>query len=190
MRPSSWSVPVIVLLLVGLPYPTASCAGANLALRMTNSGYLDGPGVSVMLYDDNYSPIFFDQKDAAMQIILHGHRIATNGSVRLLPTPEQWDVIPHLIERKADKAHDRLTAFVSYPAYHFYYHVVVAAEPGGLRVSVNLDKPLPKTLVGRAGFNLELLPSIYSDKAYSVDDEEFGVFPRSPEARIITAAPR
>ncbi|MGH8294008.1 MAG: glycoside hydrolase family 9 protein [Steroidobacteraceae bacterium] len=159
-------------------------------MRVTKSGYLDGRGVSVMLYDDNYSPIFFDQKDAAMQIILHGHRIATNGSVRLSPTPEQWDPIPHLIGHRADRAHDRLTASVSYPAYHLRYHVVVAAEPGGVRVSVNLDEPLPRTLVGRVGFNLELLPSIYVDKAYSVDDRVFGVFPRSPEDRMTVAPPR
>lgn len=176
-------------LLIG-PLQCLPARAAGLAMKVTDSGYLDAPGVSVMLYDDNYSPIFFDQKDAAMQIILHGHRIATNGSVRLLPTPEQWDVIPHLIRRQADKAHDRLTAFVSYPAYHLYYHVVVAAEPGGIRVSVNLDKPLPQTLVGRAGFNLELLPSIYMDKAYATDDNRFGIFPRSPEDRMTVAPPK
>jgi hypothetical protein len=159
-------------------------------MKVTDSGYLDAPGVSVMLYDDNYSPVFFDQKDAAMQIILHGQRIATNGSVRLLPTPEQWDVIPHLIARHIDKQHDRLTADVAYPAYHFHYHVVVSAEAGGVRVSVNLDEPLPPALVGRAGFNLELLPSLYMDKAYAVDGKEFGVFPRSPEAQMTVAPPR
>ena len=177
------------LTLIGL----FSCRAAfadGLALRVTDSGYLDAPGVSVMLYSDNYSPIFFDQKDAAMQIILHGHRIATNGSVRLLPTPEQWDLIPHLDGRQADKEHERLTADVSYPAYHLSYHVVVAAEPGGVRVSVNLDKPLPEALVGRAGFNLEFLPSIYMDKAYEVDNKVFGVFPRSPEDAMIQVPPR
>ena len=173
-----------------VPLQCLAASGAGLTMKVTDSGYLDAPGVSVMLYDDNYSPIFFDQKNAAMQIILHGHRIATNGSVRLLPTPEQWDVIPHLIRHRADKAHGRLTAFVSYPQYHLYYHVVVAAEPGGVRVSVNLEKPLPPTLVGRAGFNLELLPSIYMDKAYAVDDKVFGVFPRSPEAQMTVAPPR
>ena len=87
MRPRSWSVPAMLLFVGGLRCLPAS--GADLAMKVTDSGYLDAPGVSVMLYDDNYSPVFFDQKDAAMQIILHGQRIATNGSVRLLPTPEQ-----------------------------------------------------------------------------------------------------
>ncbi|MDE2263585.1 MAG: glycoside hydrolase family 9 protein [Gammaproteobacteria bacterium] len=188
MRTRSRIALAMALLLGSLQCLAAPDPG--LTLKVTDSGYLDAPGVSVMLYDDNYSPIFFDQKDAAMQIILHGHRIATNGSVRLLPTPEQWDAIPHLISRQADKAHERLTAFVSYPAFHFYYHVVVAAEPGGVRVSMNLEKPLPQALIGRAGFNLELLPSIYMDKAYAVDGKAFGVFPRSPEAEMTVAPPR
>jgi hypothetical protein len=181
----------ILLLMAVLIAPLQSLAApdADLTLKMTASGYLDAPGVSVMLYDDNYSPIFFDQKNAALQIILHGNRIATNGSLRLLPTPEQWDPIPHLIARRADAQHDRLIATGSYPEYHLRYHVVVAAEPGGVRISVNLDQPLPPTLVGRAGFNLELLPSLYMDKAYAVDDKTFGVFPRSPESRMAAVPP-
>ncbi|MGA7522654.1 MAG: glycoside hydrolase family 9 protein [Acidobacteriaceae bacterium] len=159
-------------------------------MKVTDNGYLNGRGVSVMLYDDAYSPVFFDQKDAATQIILHGHRIATNGSVRLLPTPEQWDVIPTIQSHQADKQHDRLTASLAYPAYHLEYQVVVAAEPGGVRVSVNLDHPLPATLADRAGFNLEFLPSIYMDQAYEVDNKTFGVFPRYPEDRITTAPPK
>ena len=190
MRPRFWSVPVILFLLAALRCLAAAGADAELALKMTDNGYLDGPGVSVMLYDDDYSPIFFDQKDAAMQIILHGHRIATNGSVRLSPTPEQWDAIPHLIARHADKGHNRLSAAVAYPEYGLHYHVVVAAEPGGVRVTVNLDEPLPRTLAGKAGFNLELLPSIYMDKAYAADGRVFGFFPRSPEDRMTVVPPR
>ncbi|MGA7541111.1 MAG: glycoside hydrolase family 9 protein [Steroidobacteraceae bacterium] len=165
-------------------------ADAALTMHLTDNGYLDAPGVSVMLYSDTYSPVFFDQKDSAMQIILHGARIATDGSVRLLPTPEQWDLVPHLIARQADKQHERLTARVSYPAFHLKYQVVVAAEPGGVRVSVNLDRPLPATLLGRAGFNLEFLPSIYMDRSYEIDGKVFGVFPRTPEDRMISVAPR
>lgn len=162
----------------------------GLNLKVTDSGYLSARGVSVMLDTDTYSPIFYDQKDAGMQIILHGHRIATNGSVRLLPTPEQWDRIPHFEARHADKEHDRLTADLSYPEFHLKYQIIVAAEPGGMRVSVNLDTPLPATLAGRTGFNLEFLPSIYVDKAYEVDEKVFGVLPRYPEDRITTAAPK
>ncbi len=176
------------LMVLSLSRPVFGAAA--LQMKVTDSGYLDARGVSIMLFNDNYSPVFFDQKDAGMQIILHGHRIATNGSVRLMPTPEQWDAIPQSKGHQADQAHDRLTADLAYPAYNFNYQVVVAAEPGGVRVSVNLDKPLPALLLGRAGFNLEFLPSIYEDKSYAVDGRQFGVLPRYPEDRMTTAPPR
>ena len=160
-----------------------------LRLKMSRLGYLAAPGFNVMLYNDNYSPVFFDQKDAAMQIIQYDRRIATNGSVRLMPTPEQWDVIPHLRRRIVDRKHNRLTAVMAYPAYHLNYRVVVSAEPGGVRVSVNLKRPLPAALVGRAGFNLEFLPSIYMDKDYVVDGRRYGMFPRYPEERMAKVPP-
>lgn len=184
------NIAVISAVLAAVVSALSSAHAADLQMKVTDSGYLDARGVSIMLYANSYSPVFFDQKDAAMQIILHGNRIATNGSLRLLPTPEQWDAIPTIKAHQADKDHDRLTADLSYPEYHLDYHVVVAAEPGGVRVSVNLDQPLPTSLVGRAGYNLEFLPSIYMDKAYVVDNKIFGVMPRYPEDRMTTAPPK
>ena len=143
MRPPLQTIlPLSSLLLLSLALP-AFGADPSLAMKVTAGGYLDARGVSIMLYDDAFSPVFFDQKDAGMQIILHGNRIATNGSLRLLATPEQWDAIPTIKAHKPDKEHDRLTADLSYSDYHLDYHVIVAAEPGGVRVSVNLDQPLP-----------------------------------------------
>lgn len=168
----------------------ASGAAPAVQMKVTPNGYLDARGVSIMLYDSAFSPVFFDQKDAGLQIILHGNRVATNGSLRLLATPEQWDPIPTIKAHQPDREHDRLTADLSYPDYHLDYHVVVAAEPGGVRVSVNLDRPLPEILVGRAGYSLEFLPSIYIDKAYVVDNKVFGVMPRYPEDKMTTAPPR
>ena len=171
-------------------FSSVGAFGAQLKMKVTHNGYLRGRGVSVMLYDDAYSPVFFDQKDSAMQMILHGHRVATNGSVRLSPTPEQWGPIPTILSHKADASKDELTAHLSYPAYGLSYEVVVSAEPGGMKVTVNLDKPLPADLVGKAGFNLEFLPSIYEDKAYEVDDRTFGVMPRYPESKMTADPPK
>jgi endoglucanase len=63
--------------------------GADVALKVTDKNYLDTQGFSVFLYDSTYHPVFVDQKNTAMEMILHGQRIATNGDVRLMPTPEQ-----------------------------------------------------------------------------------------------------
>src|SRR5579871_3481428 len=130
-------------------------SGADFAMKVTDKNYLDTRGFSVFLYDSTYHPVFVDQKNTAMEMILHDQRIATNGDVRLMPTPEQWDLVATLKDRRADKTNSRLTADLAFPTFDFSYTLEVAAEPGGVKVSINLDKPLPQKLAGRAGFNLE-----------------------------------
>jgi endoglucanase len=166
-----------------------SLFGADFAMRVTDKNYLDTQGFSVFLYDSTYHPVFVDQKNTAMEMILHGQRIATNGDVRLMPTPEQWDLVATLKGREADKANNRLTANLAFPIFDFSYTLEVAAEPGGVKVSINLDKVLPQKLAGRAGFNLELLPSIYMGKAYLVDGTKAGIFPRTPNDPMIKVMP-
>ena len=164
-------------------------SAADFAMKVTDKNYLDTQGFSVFLYDSTYHPVFVDQKNTAMEMILHGQRIATNGDVRLMPTPEQWDLVATLKDRHADKANNRLTADLAFPTFDFSYTLEVAAEPGGVKVSINLDKPLPQKLAGRAGFNLEFLPSIYMGKAYLVDGTKAGIFPRTPNDPMTKVLP-
>jgi endoglucanase len=166
-----------------------SLFGADFAMTVTDKNYLDTQGFSVFLYDSTYHPIFVDQKNTAMELILHGQRIATNGDVRLMPTPEQWDLVATLKGRQPDKANNRLTANLAFPTFDLSYTLEVAAEPGGVKVSINLDKPLPEKLAGRAGFNLEFLPSLYMGKAYLVDGTKAGIFPRTPNDPMVKVLP-
>ncbi len=177
----------VCLLLVLISAPGLS--GSDFAMKVTDKNYLDTRGFSVFLYDSTYHPVFVDQKNTAMEMILHGQRIATNGDVRLMPTPEQWDLVATLKGRHADKANSRLTADLAFPNFDFSYTLEVAAEPGGVKVSINLDKPLPQKLAGRAGFNLEFLPSIYMGKAYLVDGTKAGIFPRTPNDPMTKVLP-
>jgi endoglucanase len=166
-----------------------SLFGADFVMSVNDKNYLDTQGFSVFLYDSTYHPVFVDQKNTAMEMIFHGQRIATNGDVRLMPTPEQWDLVATLKGRQADKTNNRLTANLAFPAFDLSYTLEVAAEPGGVKVSINLDKPLPQKLAGRAGFNLEFLPSIYMGKAYLVDGTKAGIFPRTPNDPMDKALP-
>jgi len=168
---------------------SASIFGGDFAMTVTDKNYLDTQGFSVFLYDSTYHPVFVDQKNTAMEMILHGQRIATNGDVRLMPTPEQWDLVATLKGRQADKTSNRLTANLAFPSFDLSYTLEVAAEPGGVKVTINLDKPLPEKLAGRAGFNLEFLPSIYMGKAYLVDGSKAGIFPRTPDDAMVKVLP-
>jgi endoglucanase len=184
---SMWSRSYAVLLvciLVSLPV-----FSADMQVKVNDKGYLDAQGFSAILYQSTYHPVFVDQKNTAMEMILHGQRIATNGDVRLVPTPEQWDLVATLKGRDADKANNRLTANLAFPTFDLSYTLEVAAEPGGIKVSINLDKPLPEKLAGRAGFNLEFLPSIYMGKSYLVDGTKAGIFPRTPNDQMVKVLP-
>ena len=80
---------------------------ADFAMQVADNDYLSTQGFNVMLYDNTFHPVFVDEKNTAMQMILHGERIATNGDVRLMPTPEQWDLVAQLKGRHADKEHNQ-----------------------------------------------------------------------------------
>jgi endoglucanase len=179
---------IFVFLLVALT-SGSSLFGAEVAMKVTDKNYLDAQGFSVFLYDSTYHPVFVDQKNTAMEMILHGQRIATNGDVRLMPTPEQWDLVATLKGRHADKDNNRLTADLAFPTFDLSYTLSVEAEPGGVKVTINLDKPLPEKLAGRAGFNLEFLPSIYMGKAYLVDGSKAGIFARTPNDPMVKVMP-
>jgi hypothetical protein len=152
-------------------------------IRLSEQETFEAQGLSVLLYHNAFHGVFSDQKLSGLELILHGERIATNGDVRLLPTPEQWDPIPRFKERKQDRAANRLSAYCAYPDRGLDYRIEVVAEANGLRVSVHLDRPLPEALLGKAGFNLEFLPTAYFGKSFMLDDG-FGVFPRHPNGAM------
>src|SRR6201996_9841499 len=103
--PSMLSRIAVGLLVVLTSSP--SLFGSDFGMKVTDKNYLDTQGFSVFLYDSTYHPVFVDQKNTAMEMILHGSRIATNGDVRLMQTPDQWNLFPTLKGPGADKANNR-----------------------------------------------------------------------------------
>lgn len=162
---------------------TLSAAASGPGLALSRAETLEGRGVSVIVEQNHFSPIFFDEKNAGIQIILHGDRIATDGEVRLNPTPEQWDPVPSFVSRTRGSEPNQLVVRSSYPAAGLDYRVEVTAEGDGFRIAVNLERPLPAKLVGKAGFNLDFLPTAYFGKTYMMDSAP-GLFPRNPDGPI------
>ena len=163
---------------VAILVPILSLSGFDLKLGPQDT--LDSHGLTVLLFHNAYHSVFGDQKMSGLEMILHEQRIATNGDVRLSPTPEQWDAIPEFKERKRGPGENELTAYCTYPGHDLSYHIDVRPEADGFRVAVELDQPLPAELVGKAGFNLEFLPSTYFGKTFLMDDAP-GIFPRHPD---------
>ncbi len=62
-----------------------------------NNRYLSTVGsnaFNVFMYDNTFSGTFGDQHMGGIEFSLNGTRIATNGDMHMLPTPEQWDATP------------------------------------------------------------------------------------------------
>ena len=146
------------------------CAGltahAGTGLRLSEAGYFSKPGLDVLAFSNVYDGNFSDAKIAGLELIHHGVRTATNGDVRLAPTPEQWDAAATLLERKVDPASGAVTTRMRFDAEDFEYSVRVAPRGDGVAIQVLLDRPLPQALAGKAGFNLEFLPSAYFGRAW------------------------
>lgn len=152
-------------------------------LTLNDSSYFETRGLNVMVFSNWYNGLFSDSKMSGVEIIHHGVRTATNGDVRLDPTPEQWDAIPQFVKRNVDRESNRIEAFLKYPEYNFTYSVSAEARAGGIVLAVNIDSPLPPQLEGRAGFNLEFLPSAYFQKTYFMDNKS-GTFPVYPSSAM------
>jgi len=150
----------------------------NETLRLNELGYFETRGLNILVFSNEYDVMFQDAKMAGVEIIHHGVRTVTNGDVRLDPTPEQWDSISKLVERKIQKD-NRIEVNRFYSSYDFYYKIIAEGIKNGIRLAVYIEKPLPKELEGRAGFNLEFLPSAYFEKSYLMDGKT-GIFPLYP----------
>ena len=166
-------LPTLLLTFLAFSIPSWS----NSDLHLTAHQALETQGLTVLLFHNSYHHVFGDQKMSGLEIILHDQRIATNGDVRLSATPAQWDPIPDFRSRDRGPGPDEISAVCAYQDRGPEYHINVKPEPGGFRVAVRLDKPLASDLVGKAGFNLEFLPSVYFGKSYVIDNNP-GIFPR------------
>jgi hypothetical protein len=154
-------------------------------LKLNDLGYFETRGLDVLVFSNQYNGYFFDEKTAGIELIHHGVRTATNGAVRLRSTPEQWDLVPMLVNKKVDRQNNSIEVELQYKKYNFDSKVVVTAKDQGVMIDVFLDKPLPKELEGHAGFNLEFLPSAYFEKTYFMDGRP-GIFPKYPAGPVVT----
>ena len=115
-------------------------------LQLNDLGYFETPGVNIFVYSNQYTGMFNDEKNAGIEIIHHGVRTSTGGAVRLQNTPEQWDLVPGVIDRKVDKSTNTISLGLRYKDYDFDSRISVTPKDNGVLITVILDKPLPENL--------------------------------------------
>jgi endoglucanase len=182
------------LLLASIVVPTLFAQGTG--LHLNKKEYFEAPGINVMAFQDIYP----DGHQGGVSIIQNGVRVATNGDVRLDPAPGQWQPMPKQDAREVDAASNTITTTLSYPDptknrtgfnpidypdLNFTYKVRVHGEGNSIRVTVDLDKPIPAAFLGKVGFNFELFPNDLFGRSWYLGSTS-GIFPRQangPETR-------
>ena len=164
------------VLALALALPAVALAEAPV---LNEQEYFHKRGLDVLAFSNYYDGLFSDSKHAGVELIHHGVRTATNGDVRLSPTPEQWDPVALMVDRKVDTRTSTVTTRLGYAAHDFEYDIRVSPAGEGVKLQVVFDQPLPRSLEGKAGFNLEFLPSAYWGKSW-VSDTGSGQLPLYP----------
>ncbi len=145
-------------------------------LVLNDKGYFERQGVNFLVFSNAFTGGFNDEKNAGIEIIHHGVRTVQGGAVRLSKTPEQWDLVPQST-RRVNQANNSIEVTMRFNDYNFASRVVATAKGNAVELSLYLDEPLPESVVGKAGFNLEFIPSQYWGKTYVVDGR-INRFPR------------
>jgi len=156
-------------------------------LKLNELGYYEIPGLNVMVFDDFYP----EGHQGGLSIIQFGKRVASNGDIRLGPTPGQWSPVPKMGKRFIDKENGIIKVElwypdsskdkkgfnpIDYPDIKFKYTITTRAIGKSIKVTVDLNEPLPDEWIGKVGFNLELFPGQLFGEHYLMDGKP-GLFP-------------
>ena len=133
----------------GLSFLSAAALSAALALgaqaqtmKLNDLGYFEARGTNVLVYNNLYNGSFYDEKFAGLEIIQRGERIATGGGVRLMNTPEQWDIFGVVSPREIDRTKSSVAVNLTYEDYGFAPKLKVLPKGDGVHIfsllSINL----------------------------------------------------
>ena len=172
----------LIFLFTGLMASTALCAQD---LQLNDLEYFERQGVNILVFSNSFNGGFNDEKNSGIEIIHHGVRTVQGGAVRLNNTPEQWDLVPKMTNRKVDKTNGSIEVTMRYDDYDFESRAVVTAKGKAVEIAVYLDKPVPEKLAGEAGFNIEFLPSQYWLKTFIMDGR-LNRYPRYATSQTVT----
>ena len=154
-------------------------------LQLNDLEYFERQGINVLVFSNSFNGGFNDEKNSGIEIIHHGVRTVQGGAVRLNNTPEQWDLVPKMTNRKVNRENSSIEVSLRYDDYDFDSRVVVTAKGKAVEIAVWLDKPVPEKLAGEAGLNIEFLPSQYWLKTFTMDGR-LGRLPRYATSQTIT----
>ena len=164
---------------------SATVCRAQGELRLNDLEYFERQGVNVLVFSNSFNGGFNDEKNSGIEVIHHGVRTVQGGAVRLNNTPEQWDLVPTMTDRKVNREEGSIEVALRYNDYDFDSRIIVTKKGKAVEIAVWLDKPVPEQLAGEAGLNIEFLPSQYWLKTFTMDGR-LGRLPRYATSATVT----
>ena len=82
-------------MLLGMALMAAQLLSAQ-TFELTSDLYYRQGGVDVMAFNDFYP----EGHQGGVSVIMNGHRVATNGDIRLEATPGQWQPVPKKLNQE------------------------------------------------------------------------------------------
>ena len=146
-------------------------------LVVNDQEYFEMPGLNVMVYHDYY-PI---GRQGGITIIQNGERVASNGDIRLTNLRRPF---PANGKRIIDNEKNTISVDVGFPDSLRAQHkdprypfpdinikskIHIKGEGASVRITIDLDKPLPREWENKVEFRLELFPGHFFDKTYYMD---------------------
>ncbi len=171
--------------ILGLMLPVFCSMGLAQDLKINDLDYFERRGVNILVFSNSFNGGFNDEKNSGIEVVQHGVRSIQGGAIRLNNTPEQWDLVPKMTNRKVDKENNTIEVGLRYDDYDFDSRIVVTGKGKAVELAVYLDKPVPEALAGEAGLNIEFLPSKYWLKTFIMDGR-LNRFPRYATSATIT----
>ena len=161
--------------------------------KLNDKGYFNYEGIDAMAFDDFYP----EGHQGGIAFIMNGRRVATNGDIRFDETPGQWQPVPKKTGRIVEgqkiittlcypdtSRHETGFNPMVYPDVNLSYSVTLEPFGKGFLVTVDLDRPIPEELIGKAGFNLEFFPGELFGKPW-IMDKKTGIYPQQPNSPVI-----
>ena len=135
-------------------------------LSINEQGYFEMPGLDVLVFDDYYP----NGHQSGVTIVQNGIRVAANGDLRLK------EGFADKGPKKVDRSTGVIQVQMNYTDPAFRYTVQVRTDGHKILISADLAQPLPKELVGKAWFQIELFPATLFGKSWNMDNQT-GFFP-------------
>jgi hypothetical protein len=151
---------------------------AQAQIKLNPKEYFEAPGFAFLAFHNNYMVGY----QGGLQMILHGERVLDSGDFYIAPQSGPARRDQRVLRREADPAAGVATVFGENPQFNIGYRLVCRATGGGIRVTLQLDRPIDWGQVREAGLRFAIYPAAYYHKSYLADGA-IGVFTRQYSGR-------